>query len=109
MVFAPNRCCTGTLKPRAIGDLLPEYAIPRFVGFANNDTELLVGYLEQAIVYVAAVLPVPMCSKPDITHWLYRKRYSIDPWQLLERKTLNQSDELEAASEGTQNRKSYFM
>jgi len=50
MIFEPNRCHTGTLNPRAIGHLLPEYSIPRFVGFANDDTELLVGYLEQAIV-----------------------------------------------------------
>jgi hypothetical protein len=40
----------GQLHPRPAGEILPEYSVPRFVGLANNATELVIGYLEQAIM-----------------------------------------------------------
>jgi len=83
----PSRCRAGTLKPRFTEDFRPEYDVPRFVAFANNDTELLVGYFEQAVM----------------------RRYSVDPWQLLERKFLSETDELEVASEIARSRQRCFL
>jgi hypothetical protein len=40
------------LKHRPTGEQLPEYSSPRFVGFTGDGAEIVVGYMEQALVSV---------------------------------------------------------
>jgi hypothetical protein len=41
---------SGVLHHHPVGEQTSEYSVPHFVGFANDGTELIVTYLEQAIV-----------------------------------------------------------
>jgi hypothetical protein len=83
----------GALSRHPTGEQLPEYSIPRFVGFANDGTEVIVAYLEPALVSVFEhchdYLKLNLC--------LHRKHFSVRPWQLLRRKLLNQDEDPDSA------------
>jgi len=66
----------GLLSYCPTGDQQPEFSVPQFVKFAEGESEIIVGYLDPAIV----------------------KRFSLQPWQLLARKVLCRGGDPDATS-----------
>ena len=42
--------CPGTIHEKPTGEQSCEFSVPRFVAFARNGAEVIVGYMEQSIM-----------------------------------------------------------
>jgi hypothetical protein len=87
------------LSEQPTGEQSDEFTMPRFVAFARNGAEIIVGYMEQAIMWVLKKWFISV----DQLH--SSKRFTLRPWQQLERTSLYQKDleNAEASTEGPTN------